>query len=106
VPSPRDTSEFARRGNILAFRQIADRVQPEALEKHRCRHIGRRRTGLGKARADMAMIALTGITVPLRSVTVDERNHISLLGNTQVLFAHLIGIWISLWLLQRIYRAS
>jgi hypothetical protein len=28
------------------------------------------------------------------------------LGNTQVLFAHLIGLWISLWLLQRIYRSS
>ena len=30
----------------------------------------------------------------------------SVLGNTQVLFAHLIGLWISLWLLQRIYRPS
>ena len=28
----------------------------------------------------------------------------SVLGNTQVLFAHLIGLVISLWLLQRIYR--
>ncbi len=31
---------------------------------------------------------------------------LSVLSNTQVLFAHLIGLWISLWLLQRIYRAS
>jgi hypothetical protein len=30
----------------------------------------------------------------------------SVLGNTQVLFAHLIGLIISLWLLQRIYRPS
>ena len=30
----------------------------------------------------------------------------SVLGNTQVLFAHLIGLIISLWLLQRIYRSS
>ncbi|HGY5536724.1 MAG: DUF3611 family protein [Prochlorococcus sp.] len=31
---------------------------------------------------------------------------LSVLGNTQVLFAHLIGLIISLWLLQRIYRTS
>jgi hypothetical protein len=31
---------------------------------------------------------------------------LSVLGNTQVLFAHLIGLWISLWLLQRIHRPS
>jgi hypothetical protein len=30
----------------------------------------------------------------------------SVLGNTQVLFAHLIGLGISLWLLQRIYRTG
>jgi hypothetical protein len=30
----------------------------------------------------------------------------SVLGNTQVLFAHLIGLIISLWLLQRIYRPN
>ncbi|MFQ6538280.1 MULTISPECIES: DUF3611 family protein [Aphanothece] len=30
----------------------------------------------------------------------------SVLGNTQVLFAHLIGLAISLWLLQRIYRTG
>jgi hypothetical protein len=30
----------------------------------------------------------------------------SVLGNTQVLFGHLIGLWISLWLLQRIHRSS
>jgi hypothetical protein len=31
---------------------------------------------------------------------------LSVLSNTQVLFAHLIGLWISLWLLQRIYRSA
>ena len=30
----------------------------------------------------------------------------SVLSNTQVLFAHLVGLILSLWLLQRIYRAS
>jgi hypothetical protein len=28
------------------------------------------------------------------------------LSNTQVLFAHVIGLWISIWMLQRIYRPS
>jgi len=28
------------------------------------------------------------------------------LSNTQVLFAHLIGVLFSLWLLQRVYRTS
>jgi hypothetical protein len=31
---------------------------------------------------------------------------LSVLSNTQVVFAHLIGLWISLWLLQRVYRPS
>jgi len=31
---------------------------------------------------------------------------LSVLGNTQVLFAHLIGLWISLWLLQRVHRRA
>ena len=31
---------------------------------------------------------------------------LSVLSNTQVLFAHLFGLIISLWLLQRIYRAG
>ena len=31
---------------------------------------------------------------------------LSVLSNTQVVFAHLIGLWISLWLLQRVYRSA
>jgi len=31
---------------------------------------------------------------------------LSVLSNTQVLFAHLIGLLFSLWMLQRIYRTS
>ena len=31
---------------------------------------------------------------------------LSVLSNTQVLFAHMIGLWISIWMLQRIYRPS
>jgi hypothetical protein len=41
------------------------------------------------------------IGLPITSIEM-----LSVLGNTQVLVAPLIGIWISLWLLQRIYRAS
>jgi len=41
------------------------------------------------------------IGLPITSIEM-----LSVLGNTQVLFAHLIGLWISLWLLQRIYRPS
>jgi hypothetical protein len=29
---------------------------------------------------------------------------LSVLSNTQVLFAHLVGLLLSLWLLQRVYR--
>ena len=39
---------------------------------------------LGKARADMAMVSLMGITAPIRSVTLDEHNQIALQGSTQV----------------------
>ena len=41
------------------------------------------------------------IGLPITSIEM-----LSVLGNTQVLFAHLIGLWISLWLLQRVYRST
>ena len=41
------------------------------------------------------------IGLPITSIEM-----LAVLGNTQVLFAHLIGLWISLWLLQRIYRTT
>ena len=41
------------------------------------------------------------VGLPITSIEM-----LSVLGNTQVLFAHLIGLWISLWLLQRIYRST
>jgi hypothetical protein len=41
------------------------------------------------------------VGLPITSIEM-----LSVLGNTQVLFAHLIGLWISLWLLQRIYRSA
>jgi hypothetical protein len=41
------------------------------------------------------------IGLPITSIEM-----LSVLSNTQVLFAHLIGLWISLWLLQRVYRRT
>ncbi len=41
------------------------------------------------------------IGLPITSIEM-----LAVLGNTQVLFAHLIGLWISLWLLQRVYRTT
>jgi hypothetical protein len=41
------------------------------------------------------------IGLPITSIEM-----LAVLGNTQVLFAHLIGLWISLWLLQRVYRTA
>jgi len=41
------------------------------------------------------------IFLPITSIEM-----LSVLSNTQVLFAHLIGLWISLWLLQRVYRRA
>jgi hypothetical protein len=41
------------------------------------------------------------IGLPITSIEM-----LSVLSNTQVLFAHLIGLWISLWLLQRVYRRA
>lgn len=39
------------------------------------------------------------VGLPITSIEM-----LSVLGNTQVLFAHMIGLWISLWLLQRVHR--
>jgi len=41
------------------------------------------------------------IGLPITSIEM-----LSVLSNTQVLFAHLIGLWISLWLLQRVHRRT
>ena len=38
------------------------------------------------------------------NLAITSLEMLSVLSNTQVLFAHLIGLLFSLWLLQRIYR--
>lgn len=40
------------------------------------------------------------------NLAITSLEMLSVLSNTQVLFAHLIGLMFSLWLLQRIYRTS
>ena len=41
------------------------------------------------------------ISYPITSIEM-----LAVLSNTQVLFAHLIGMLMSLWLLQRVYRRA
>ncbi|MCX5930551.1 MAG: DUF3611 family protein [Cyanobacteria bacterium] len=42
----------------------------------------------------------------LMGLPITSIEMLSVLSNTQVLFAHVIGLWISLWLLQRVHRPS
>ncbi|NQV10716.1 MAG: DUF3611 family protein [Cyanobacteria bacterium] len=42
----------------------------------------------------------------LMGLPITSIEMLSVLSNTQVLFAHLIGLCVSLWLLQRVYRPS
>ncbi|MCP9833702.1 MULTISPECIES: DUF3611 family protein [unclassified Cyanobium] len=51
-------------------------------------------------------MAVPGARGPISSFPITSIEMLSVLSNTQVLFAHLIGLIISLWLLQRIYRKS
>jgi len=49
-------------------------------------------------------MALPGGRPNLMGYPITSIEMLSVLSNTQVLFAHLIGLGISLWLLQRVYR--
>ena len=54
-----------------------------------------------------AGFAFGGMTTPGGRITnypITSLEMLSVLSNTQVVFAHLIGLWISLWLLARVYR--
>jgi hypothetical protein len=56
-----------------------------------------------------AGFAFGGIAGPSGRITnypITSLEMLSVLSNTQVVFAHVIGLWISLWLLQRIHRPS
>tara|TARA_Y100001968_G_scaffold289196_1_gene292059 strand:- start:138 stop:701 length:564 start_codon:yes stop_codon:yes gene_type:complete len=51
-------------------------------------------------------ISLGGGIRSMENYPITSLEMLSVLSNTQVLFAHLIGLIFSLWLLQRIYRAT
>ena len=56
-----------------------------------------------------AGFAFGGMTTPGGRITnypITSLEMLSVLSNTQVVFAHLIGLWLSIWMLQRIYRAA
>ena len=43
---------------------------------------------------------------PISTFPITSIEMLSVLSNTQVLFAHLIGLGFTLWLLQRIHRRA
>ena len=49
-------------------------------------------------------MTIPGSRGPISTYPITSIEMLSVLSNTQVLFAHLIGLGISLWLLQRVYR--
>ena len=49
-------------------------------------------------------MTVPGGRAPISTYPITSIEMLSVLSNTQVLFAHLIGLMLSLWLLQRIYR--
>jgi len=51
-------------------------------------------------------MAYQGSQGPISTYPITSIEMLSVLSNTQVLFAHLIGLGFSLWMLQRIYRRS
>jgi hypothetical protein len=50
--------------------------------------------------------ATPGVAGRVVGLPITSIEMLAVLGNTQVLFAHLIGLWISLWMLQRVYRTT
>jgi hypothetical protein len=51
-------------------------------------------------------MAVPGARGPISTYPITSIEMLSVLSNTQVLFAHLIGLVISLWLLQRVHRRA
>jgi hypothetical protein len=49
-------------------------------------------------------MAISGSQGPISTYPITSIEMLSVLSNTQVLFAHLIGLVLSLWILQRIHR--
>jgi hypothetical protein len=51
-------------------------------------------------------MTIQGTSGPISNFPITSIEMLSVLSNTQVLFAHLIGLMFSLWMLQRVYRRS
>ena len=51
-------------------------------------------------------MAVQGARGPISTYPITSIEMLAVLSNTQVLFAHLIGLLVSLWLLQRVYRRA
>jgi len=51
-------------------------------------------------------MAYQGSQGPISTFPITSIEMLSVLSNTQVLFAHLIGLMFTLWMLQRVYRKS
>jgi len=51
-------------------------------------------------------MAVQGARGPISTYPITSIEMLAVLSNTQVLFAHLIGLLMSLWLLQRVYRRA
>ena len=51
-------------------------------------------------------MAVPGTRGPISTYPITSIEMLSVLSNTQVLFGHLIGLLLSLWMLQRVYRRA
>jgi hypothetical protein len=51
-------------------------------------------------------MTIQGSNGPISTFPITSIEMLSVLSNTQVLFAHLIGLMLTLWMLQRIYRRA
>jgi len=51
-------------------------------------------------------MTVPGRSGPISTYPITSIEMLSVLSNTQVLFAHLIGLMLTLWMLQRIYRRA
>jgi hypothetical protein len=49
-------------------------------------------------------MTVPGRSGPISTYPITSIEMLSVLSNTQVLFAHLIGLMLTLWMLQRMYR--
>ena len=102
-PSKGETSRLIKRGILADLAGLTLAVLGyQSLAGSLCIQASQQVPGFFGAQIQMAPgTAGRVVGLPITSIEM-----FSVLGNTQVLFGHLIGLWISLWLLQRIHRSS